>query len=308
MLDTIDLGVYVFMEYLGELLGLKINGIEESSKRGLIGNIVKNISRDTIPFLIKGIKHVDSIIVTNPFKTYSWILALSLTTVRNWGKNIIVYYNRNEPRWTEANILKGLILNANTPSGLLSENILSYLAVFKNNYLDLYLNGINESIEQLSSNAVTIDPLVLLIDIVPKIIAKGLVDYSYHKVVYAASSSDYEVIRLWLDSKPNSREKKAVAISFQVNGIDPENYGLRRVETAPTIIQKNSYELDLIGLCRSIEGADDEYCRMLRVLARVAEEPAKAWEILGPWRDEIAPIKDYVNEFIYDLLYRDYAR
>ncbi len=290
------------MGYVSSELGLKLTGIEEEEKRFIINYFRAHLKEDIRVFIEKGLEKLDQIIVTKPYRTYSWYLILYLTTHKLLdNRRAIVYYNKEEPRWTISGIIHEILGKSIIPTGVISESVLSYTAIYKMDLDKIYVDSIKESITQLSNYTITSDPMRLLLDTLPKIISYRLKDLDFGYLVSRTIEGDYEILKLWLGTEPSKEEINAVSMALYTNGINPTYYGLPLIEAEANIIEPLEYEIDPISICRAIDGADEEYCNMLKILTKIAENPDKAWELLEPWKDEIAPIKDYMNEFIYSL-------
>jgi len=62
------------MGYVSSELGLKLTGIEEEEKRFIINYFRAHLKEDIRAFIEKGLEKLDQIIVTKPYRTYSWYL------------------------------------------------------------------------------------------------------------------------------------------------------------------------------------------------------------------------------------------
>lgn len=290
------------MGYISSELGLKITGIGEEERRFIINYFRAHFKEDIRIFIERGLEKLDQIIITKPYKTYSWYLLLYLTTHKLIDhRKAVVYYNKEDPRWTIAGIIYEVLGRSVIPTGLISEGVLSYTAIYKMDLDKIYIKSINEAIEQLSNYTITSDSMRLLLDILPKIISYRLKDLDYGYLVSRSIEGDYEILKLWLSMEPSREEINAVSLVLHINGINPTYYGLPPIEAEANIIEPLEYRLDPLSICKIIDGADEEYCNMLKILIKIAENPDNAWKLLKPWEDEIAPIKDYINEFIHSL-------
>ncbi len=298
--------VYPVRDLDGELF-IKIIGVDENARKNVLNYVREHVPQDLEPYFIKAVKTVPKIVIAKPFTTYSWLLALRLTASYYWeNKALIVYYNSEDFRWTIANLLKELALIGLPSSGLITGTTIAYAAVYRSGLLELYKPIINEAIDILSKCTVAGEILNLLLDTIPKIIATKLYKDDFNRLSYLALQGDNDIIRYWLSKNPSFQELRAVSTALKINGLNPISYGILYECPYINVIERNKDEIDLDSLCKDIEGVDENFCKMLKILEKIIEDPENAWNILAPWRRELEPIKDYIESFITEVKLHGY--
>ncbi len=285
----------VWLGYIYSGLGLKIDGLSDREKRFIIYYFRRHLTSDISGYMEKGLRRLDKIIVSKPYTTYSWYLVLNLTTHSLISdREAVVYYNSSEPLWTIAGIVYEVIGKAIYSTGILCDHVLPVIAVYKMGLQKLYMEIIRDSMEKILGEHVVHDPLKLLYDVVPKIMAYRLVDIDYNRIISHTLDGDYGLVKLWMNTGPSREEIEVLSVALKTNKLDPIDYGLPDIDVEIS----TDLTIDTTDLCKMIDGTDQNYCRMLEILLEIAKEPWRAWEILEPWKEEIALIKEHINKYI----------
>ncbi len=278
---------------------LKAFNVDRAFIDDIIGFLREHLPCDLMPYLYSGLDSVDRIVFAKPYTRYSWMLVLNLRTsmfwVRNGFRELIVYLGR-DPLWCIASLLSELVPITIHKTGPVCFGVLRYLPVYKTGLEGLYRDLVNEFIDHLDNCIIECEPIDLMQKFIPWIIAKDLLSIDYGRIAYIALHGDHEIIRYWLSMNPSRKHQIAVANALKAYGYNPENYGLKT--TCERITVKNIVSVD--RLCKLVEGADQDYCKMIEILVEVSKNPDKAWSILAPWREEIEPVIDYIQGFIQE--------
>jgi len=251
---------------------------------------LKPIPRSVEYYLVKGLEKIGEIRFAKPFTRYAWLLVLYLAFGKIHDSKVIIYYNVREPRWSLSSLIHELIhasigVERRGKSDIIVDETYAYLASYQSGYRDLYLKGDNDIIRYFSRDKVMVpdDPqfqIDLVNIVIPRILANRLTIYDYDYVVKATNYSLNELIGLWLKTNPNDTEIKALSNTLKLAGFKPYDYNL--IDTSASFVEKSG-ETVYYG----IEGVDEKYLEMIRILRKAVENPSKISEILAPWWSEL---------------------
>lgn len=253
---------------------------------------------DVEDYIVRGLREIEEIIVAEPFTRYGWYLAIYNVMGKVERSRIIVYHNREDPRWTVSTIIHELIHKALDIKGSLLEVIvdetLAYLASYKTGFYKLYRVGDQEIIKEFASKEILVsseENLVYEITRIclPRILASRLTIYDYREVVDKALDSLDELVRLWIKTNPSREEFISLSNTLYLIGLKPNKYGL---EYTIKPVVREFKEVRKTSVRYVLEGVDKNYLEMIRVLRRVVENPAKKREILSPWWSEVKDLKE----------------
>ena len=215
------------------------------------------------------------------------------------GDTLIIYYNSEEPRWTASTLIHEVIhiaLDINR-QGLLDtivDEALAYTASFKSGFQDLYLKGIKQAIEILSSCTNPYEGYELVNIVIPRILAHRLTRYNYIHLVKQIVERPKVVFDIWLETNPEKDEIQALAIALKMIKIDVEGslleIGCREELGILDNTSRYSYEF---------EGVDKDFLKMIELLNEAARNKQKAYEILKPWWNELKEVKYELEAYLY---------
>lgn len=274
----------------------KINGDYRSE---IAYMVARSISRDVKPLFLQGLENVDEIILANAFTKYGWLLAIYNALGLHLNGALIIYLNKREPRWTASSLIHEVIhvaLGVDRKSSLdiVVDEALAYTASFKSGFQELYENGIRDSIELLSKCRNPYNNYDLVSIVVPRILAYRLVYYKYTHLVKQVLVDYNKIFDLWFNARPRPSKSEVQALV----------YALKAVNMDPGMnidVCVNECNHVSIGSSKQnyvLEGVDEEYLQMIRLLQKAARNREKAREILAPWWDILEEIKDDVEAYL----------
>jgi len=273
--------------------------VDSRSFRDVIYLVSKNLADDVKPFFLRGLDRISKIVLAKAFTKYGWLLAIYSALGKVEGDTLIIYYNREEPRWTASTLIHEVIhiaLDINR-QGLLDtivDEALAYTASFKSGFQDLYLKGIKQAIEILSSCTNPYEGYELVNIVIPRILAHRLTRYNYIHLVKQIVERPKVVFDIWLETNPEKDEIQALAIALKMIKIDVEGslleIGCREELGILDNTSRYSYEF---------EGVDKDFLKMIELLNEAARNKQKAYEILKPWWNELKEVKYELEAYLY---------
>ena len=262
----------------------------------VLRTLLENAPPDVIPYILEGLKNVSNIVLALPFTRYSWLLVIYEAVGRTENNTIIVYFNTENVDWTLSTIVhelthKTLNISHRTILDVIIDETLAYLASFKYGFLRLYEKGLREAVSLLSKHVIAWEERELINIYIPRIIARGLVNYNFTSVVKSVTGNFSNLTSLWLKSEPEENAKIALSNALSAIGLSPETYCLKRYECRKET--RTTYSRKTI-----LEGIDRSYVEMKEILEEIVKEPSKLKELLSPWWNEVEPILNDIKAYI----------
>ena len=273
--------------------------VDSRSFRDVIRLVSEGLADDVKPLFLKGLDRISKIVIAKAFTKYGWLLAIYNALGKVEGDTLIIYYNREEPRWTASTLIHEVIhiaLDINRENSLdtIVDEALAYVASFKSGFHDLYLKGIKQAIEILSSCTNPYEDHELVNIVIPRILAHRLTRYNYTYFVKQLIEKPKAVFDLWLKTNPEKNDIQALATALKIVRIDVESslleIGCREEPSILDNTSRYSYEF---------EGVDKDFLRMIELLSKAARNRQKAYEILKPWWDELKEIEYELDAYLY---------
>ena len=260
--------------------------------------ISNNLASDVKPFFLQGLERIGKVVLAKPYTRYGWLLAIYHAIGKVEGDTLIIYYNAEDPRWTASTLIHEAIhialdiSHTDTLNALVDE-ALAYTASFKSGFHNLYLKGIRQAIELLSSCRNPYEEHELAGLVIPRILAHRLIEYDYTDLTEQATEEPRAIFRLWLETSPSEEEVQALAAALTVSGINP---GIPALETPCKEAISTAEGTDTHSY--EFEGVDKDFLEMIRLLNEAAKNRHKAYEILKPWWNELKEIKHELEAYL----------
>ena len=202
---------------LEKALKFKLSG---KGVRDIIMLITKNLARDVEPVILRGLDNVENVILAKAFTKYAWLLVIYGAIGKQEGNTLIIYYNSEDPKWTASIVIHelahvGLGIKRRNTEDVIIDETLAYIASFKSGFISLYEKGIRQAVKLLSECANRYGELEIAHIIIPRILAYRLIAYNYDQLVHHASDLE-ELLQLWLETKPDTNEKRALATALKL--------------------------------------------------------------------------------------------
>ena len=265
----------------------------------MIRLLSEGLASDVKPFFCKGLSGISRIVLAKAFTKYGWLLAIYNALGIVEGDTLIIYYNREEPRWTASTLIHEVIhiaLNMNRKSSLdtIVDEALAYVASFKSGFQDLYLEGISQAVEILSSCTNPYEDYELINIVIPRILAHRLTRYNYTHLVEQLIKIPEAVFDFWLETNPEKNEIQALATALKITRIDVKNKLLKTScrEELRIINDVNEYRYEF-------EGADRDFLKMIELLNKAAKNRQEAYKVLKPWWNELKEIKYELEAYLH---------
>ena len=273
--------------------------VDSQSFRDVLHLVSRGLANDVKPFFLRGLDRISRIVLAKAFTKYGWLLAIYNALGKVEGDTLIIYYNREEPRWTASTLIHEVIhiaLDIDRENSLdtIVDEALAYVASFKSGFQDLYLKGIKQAIEILSSCRNPYDTYELVNIVIPRILAHRLTKYNYIHLVKQVVERPKVVFDIWLETNPEKNEIQALAIALKMVEIDVESNLLeiscREEPSTSDNTSRYSYEF---------EGVDRDFLRMIELLNEAAKNKQRVYEILKPWWNELKEIEYELEAYFY---------
>ncbi len=273
--------------------------VDSRSFKNIIYLVSKNLSSDVKPFFLKGLSKINKIVLAKAFTKYGWLLAIYHALGKIEGDMLIIYYNKEEPKWTASTLIHEVIhlaldIRRQNSLDIIVDETLAYTASFKSGFQDLYTKGVKQAIGFLSNCICPYDTYELVNIAIPRILAFRLTRHDYTYLVRNATKEPRTLFNTWLETNPGENEIQALSIALKNTGIkarlDLPEIVCREKQVIPSNVEEYS---------REFEGVDRDFVKMIELLDEAAKNKQKAHEILKPWWKELEEIKDEVEAYLY---------
>ena len=273
--------------------------VDSQSFRDAIRLVYEGLADDVEPLFLKSLDRINKIIFAKAFTRYGWLLAIYSALGKVEGDTLIIYYNSEEPKWTASTLIHEAIhvaldINRQDLLDIIVDEALAYTASFKSGFQNLYLEGVKQAMEILSTCTNPYEDHELTNTIIPRILAHRLTKYNYTQLVEKVVEKPKAILNLWLDTNPEKNEIQALATALKIARIDIENSLLETGcrEESSTLYNTNKYSYEL-------EGVDKDFLKMIELLNEAAKNRQKAHQILRPWWNELKEIEQELEAYLY---------